>query len=405
MLILGVALFLAACAEANAPSTGDDACTDGVLCYQDVPTDLGVDVGARDTGVCITNECGGCVQLLGRPGDSCGECGQLVCDGIDDLRCEVGVGNTCGGCASLSQQPGDVCGTCGTTVCDGTEAVRCDDSGQANSCGGCAVLDGVSGQACGDCEAGLWTCRGTDAVICEGDTKNACSGCQVLPANPGDSCGTCGGGIYQCNGQEALSCLGAEQGNACGGCAVLVGVIGDLCGDCMTGELTCNADGSALECVQTVTCDPCAYDANDTIATATVLPDRDDSDNAAITQLGHLSSAADVDVYAVHVEDGAGGTLDITADLKGLSVDFDLCVFLKRDDGDATDVECSEGVASIRDGLQGCCSLNSGTANDSVFVEDNTGGWLFDDSSTVYYVIMSASTDGSCYGYTLEYAF
>ncbi len=175
----------------------------------------------------------------------------------------------------------------------------------------------------------------------------------------------------------------------------------------MTGELVCNGDGSALECEQIVACTPCMNENNGTIATATVLPNRTDSDNVAIIQMGDLSSVSDIDIYRVHVEDGAFGTLDITADLKGLEVDYDLCVFWTRDDEAATDVECSEGVASTHteSGLQGCCSVNAGTATDSIYLEDNTGGWGDDDSGTVYYVITSPGFDPGCFNYTLEFAF
>ncbi len=144
ILAVSAALILVACAEANAPVTEGDACTAGVLCYQDAPSDVGLDTGGgHDSGICTTNPCGGCVQLMGRPGDSCGECGQYACDGLDSLLCDEGTGNACSGCVALPQQPGDVCESCGEVVCDGIDAVRCDNSGVVNSCGGCDVLEGV----------------------------------------------------------------------------------------------------------------------------------------------------------------------------------------------------------------------------------------------------------------------
>jgi hypothetical protein len=73
--------------------------------------------------------------------------------------------NSYGGCAKLDGEPGESCGECGQWVCDGVDSVRCDDPG-VNGCGGCAQLDGDPGDACGTCGENEYECSGTDAVIC-----------------------------------------------------------------------------------------------------------------------------------------------------------------------------------------------------------------------------------------------
>ncbi len=49
------------------------------------------------------------------------------CDGLVDEGLEL---NACGGCSTLSGTPGETCGICGTLVCNGTDAVDC-----VGSCG------------------------------------------------------------------------------------------------------------------------------------------------------------------------------------------------------------------------------------------------------------------------------
>ncbi len=48
--------------------------------------------------------------------------------------------NVCGGTRSLAGRPGEACGTCGLLACDGAEALRCDADGARNACGECGPL-------------------------------------------------------------------------------------------------------------------------------------------------------------------------------------------------------------------------------------------------------------------------
>lgn len=42
-----------------------------------------------------------------------------------------------------------------------------------NACGGCDALPAVPGEACNGCAGLMWTCDGTDALVCAGDDPNA----------------------------------------------------------------------------------------------------------------------------------------------------------------------------------------------------------------------------------------
>ncbi len=48
--------------------------------------------------------------------------------------------NACGGATALAGRPGEACGTCGLLACDGAEALRCDADGARNACGECGPL-------------------------------------------------------------------------------------------------------------------------------------------------------------------------------------------------------------------------------------------------------------------------
>ena len=154
------------------------------------------------------NECGGCVPLpaLGAP---CGECatGNFVCDG-ESLRCageEADARNECDGCGELSGEPGDDCGTCGGRY-ECVEAVGdvvC--TVEENACGGCDELPGEPLSTCdGECGTGRWRCDGeTTACIGAGVARNACGACGELPDELGDACGC--GGLMECS-DGGLSC-------------------------------------------------------------------------------------------------------------------------------------------------------------------------------------------------------
>ena len=233
-----------------------------------------------DTGVAVTNACGGTEPLAYRgnaagPGDGCGLCGdgELYCSGTSGLSCagaslpngcggcglvegEIGttcglcgdgvwacgagqsecVGdrppNGCGGCTTLALEPGTECalatGDAGVVVCSGRELSRCASAG-TNGCGGTAPLAlpaGVTGveprpgvlyQT--DCRRGVLLCDGTALVAVDLEGGNACGGCDPLLGEPGAACGACGG-VWTCDAEGAVRCIGGNA-NACGGCAAL----------------------------------------------------------------------------------------------------------------------------------------------------------------------------------------
>ncbi len=358
--------------------------------------------------ICTPNACGGCLTLSQHPGESCGDCGVLTCEGEDALRCEDPGKNACGGCTALQNSLGGTCGHCGTYVCDGLDALDCDE--KPNSCGGCSVLAGVKDESCGECDKGKWVCISENSIVCEGDIVNECGGCTVLSNTVGRACGTCGGGRYECDGQDAVICAGENETNECGGCAVLQGTIGDPCGLCLSGTLACNPSGSALMCVGAVTeCDPCnpvgGADGNETLATARNLGSFADTNNAWITHSDALHNSQDVDVFRAHVNDTFWGNMELIAGLRNLDANLDLCVYWTRDDGKTVTLECPDAEPITKNGIKGCCSRNLGTTDETVTVVDKTAAPGGHDSGTIYYEIFTGESGLGCQHYDLVFRF
>lgn len=119
--------------------------------------------------------------------------------------------NECGGDATLEYdgdeaEPGDSCGDCGELVCDGDNELSCEDPG-LNECDGCAELDHTPGGTCSDDgDSGVYACDGGDEVICTTEGVNSCGGLETLPDEPDESCGTCGLGSYRCAGPNDVEC-------------------------------------------------------------------------------------------------------------------------------------------------------------------------------------------------------
>ncbi len=209
--------------------------------------------GAIDNGV--DNGCGGCVELDGVPGESCGVCddGVYTCNGADEIVCvDATPLNACGGCGELQREPDEPCGECGEIVCDGPNTVSCDDEG-FNACNGCGLVQGGEqlGQECGRC--GEVVCDGQNDTRCAEELPNECGGCAELEGSRNDACGPCNDGALACaQDGESLGCVGATDLNACNGCGVLGAEIGDGCGRCGAfrcdpnniGQLFCDDPGT-----------------------------------------------------------------------------------------------------------------------------------------------------------------
>lgn len=166
------------------------------------------DEGQDEIGI---NECGGC-NLLNQPlGETCGcgGTGGYVCtaEGTDGIAC-VGAAsyNGCGGCEELPGLPGRSCGESSIVVCDGPNSIECRPEDSANVCGGRGVITGRPGDSCGDCNDGTYVCASPESLVCvEATAPNECGGCGfAFPFEVGTACGP--DHTWACGAQQLLFC-------------------------------------------------------------------------------------------------------------------------------------------------------------------------------------------------------
>ncbi len=140
--------------------TPDTGVTEDTGVVEDVGEDVGEDAGeVEECGGDPKNVCGGCAVLEGSLGDTCGGCGELVCDGMEGLRCSCDTGDGCAfdatgqdACACVDGFLPDATGAC-------VDVDECADA--ADDCdplAGCVNEEG--GFSCGECPAGTFDAAG-----------------------------------------------------------------------------------------------------------------------------------------------------------------------------------------------------------------------------------------------------
>lgn len=158
---------------------GDSPLDAGELPDGNGPTDADVPpdgVGPTDADVPPDDDASTLPDGVSDSGDSDSSDG-----GPDDaMGVDVPTGpNACGGAGPLivngtASMPGDACGCDGVLACDGPDVLSCVSLTPANACGGCENLEFVVGRPCGGCAGRVWTCDGTDAVICTSADGSDC---------------------------------------------------------------------------------------------------------------------------------------------------------------------------------------------------------------------------------------
>ncbi|MBW2702036.1 MAG: hypothetical protein JRF33_14565 [Deltaproteobacteria bacterium] len=124
--------------------------------------------------------------------------------------------NACGGCSQLDSQPGTPCGDCGSLVCDGQDALRCDDPG-LNECGTCGP---VPVEGCPD--AGTDAGEAEDAGTVDAGTEDAGTEDAGTEDAGTEDAGTDDAGIEDAGSDAGGSDDELEPG-AVGGCACASG--------------------------------------------------------------------------------------------------------------------------------------------------------------------------------------
>jgi hypothetical protein len=432
--------------------TVNEKCTNG-SCSGGVPKDCsggttqcGTAACDKTTGACVfTPKSGPCDD-----GDVCtasDHCAGGVCTGTPadcspyDTQCTVG---TCsnGICSGVPKpgtcNDGDPCTH--NDACDGAKCVgaKLDCSGLDSVCGTGACQDGfcvatpkVGSVACSDnngctfndkCTAGLCVgsavnCSNLDGICQKGVCDPATTGCVVqyfassTTCSDGDACTTSDhcDGAGKCNG-TTMTC--AATGDPCttsycagGKCQISPQGDGSACNDGSTCTTTDKC--SAGKCVGQPIYD--AYESNNA-APGTGITNKSDCDGSS-SLTASISPANDVDFYQYNASDALFCSIYPDVSLTDLAADYDLCVWFKCNSGqsDSGSVGCDAGYKSSGgpNGEQwGCCSNNSGTANEHVRHNDTCSlGGLGDDGGTVIIQVFpkSAAAASMCGGYKLTW--
>jgi hypothetical protein len=208
----------------------------------------------------VLNPCGGCLDLGGFPGDPCGDCGRLACDGLESLQC-VATGT-----------PGAVCtsadGCSGTFACNG-DTVVC-SARPKNECGVCGgpAVSGL-GHACNGRSGcpGLAVCDEAGlSSVCSAPEKNNCGACgeRDVPGvgTPCTATNGCGGTVTCEPTGTSATCRTTTAPNECGLCGgPAVPGVGTVCASSegCTGKKVCNRtnDGSVCDAPTANNCGAC----------------------------------------------------------------------------------------------------------------------------------------------------
>ncbi len=388
----------------SGPCDDGDVCTASDHCVAGACTGTPKDCSPFDT-VCTTGTCSGgtcsAVPKAGAcdDGDPC-----TLNDACSNNKC-VGTVLDCSGLNSVCGTGSCQGGTCvatpkvGSLGCDDGNGCTFNDQCSAGLCVGIAVnctnLNGL-------CVQGICDPTTTGCVLKYSPATDACSDGDACTQN--DHCN----GEGKCTGTP-LICPGTNNPCSMSYCA------GGKCQVIASGDGNACSDGST--CTQSDACSKGScqgqpiydqYEPNNSPNGAGILGKSDCDGSSALG--ASISPAQDVDFYHFQATDAYFCSIYPDVSITGLAADYDLCVWFRCNSGasDSSSVACDAGYLSSGgpNGEWGCCSSNSGTANEHVRHNDTCSFLGAGDDGglvTIQVFPKDAAAASMCGGYTLTW--
>lgn len=303
------------------------------------------------------------------------------------------------------------------------------------ACLGCASSSNDGGgrrdgsvQADGAIDGGAGEC-GMEGDACDADgdgcTQDVCRGGECVAGDPvacddgasctADACVSTGPTSFRCEQTVRAGCLAdgecrsegdRDPSATCRICDPSRSTMGwsNAEGSCDDGDACTVGDSCrAGNCEGAPRVDD--FEPNDDMVAPHGLGGISDGDSyPAGTLEGSIYPEDDVDWFVYVDSDDFGSSIFPRAQLQDVpsGSDYDLCLFVRCQDGSTPSVDCTAGAREDAGGLRGCCSRNGGSADENVRVDHDCDAT--DDTADVLVRITKADGPPVCDTlYTLLY--